>query len=146
MGILSKIFPLLAVGLGVLFLGNALSRPTEAAATAGALSATGSAFGGTLGSIGTGAKELGQGVGGGLAGLLQPFWEIKNLIATPVFDSNIAGAANISSVAQSSGETNRGVSSPSSSTITWSGGTTRSVPTLSAAAKSFYSSRGVSVT
>ena len=146
MGILSKIFPLLAVGLGVIFLGNALTQPKSASLTAGALSATGSAFGGTLGSIGTGAKELGQGVGGGLAGLFQPFWEIKNLIATPVFDSNIAGAANISSVAQSSGETNRGVSSPSSSTITWSGGTTRSVPTLSAAAKSFYSSRGVSVT
>ena len=146
MGILSKILPILALGVGVIFLGNALTRPTSASATAGALGETGAALGGTLGSIGTGAKELGQGVGGGLAGLFQPFWEIKNLIATPVFDSNVAGAANVSSVAQSSGETNQGVSRPSSSTITWSGGTTRSVPTLSAAAKSFYSARGVSVT
>ena len=146
MGILSKILPILALGVGVIFLGNALTRPASASATAGALGETGSALGGTLSSFGSGAKELGQGVGGGLAGLFQPFWEIKNLIATPVFDSNVAGAANVSSVAQSSGETNRGVSRPSSSTITWSGGTTRSVPTLSAAAKSFYAARGVSVT
>ena len=146
MSIISRILPLLGIGLGVLFLGNALARPTAASETASALGETGTAIGGTLGSLGTGAKELGQGVGGGLAGLFQPFWEIKNLIATPVFDSNIAGAANVSSVAQISGETNNGVNRPSSSTITWSGGTTRSVPTLSAAAKSFYRSRGVSVT
>ena len=146
MGILSKILPLLALGVGVIFLGNALTRPASASLTAGALGETGAALGGTLGSIGTGAKELGQGVGGGLAGLFQPFWEVKNLIATPVFDSNVTGAANTSPVAQISGETNNGVNRPSSSTITWSSGTTRSVPTLSAAAKSFYSSRGVSVT
>tara|TARA_Y100000310_G_scaffold295440_1_gene326753 strand:- start:63 stop:503 length:441 start_codon:yes stop_codon:yes gene_type:complete len=146
MGILSKILPLLAVGVGVIFLGNALARPASASATAGALGETGSALAGTLGSIGTGAKDLGQGVGGGLAGLFQPFWEIKNLIATPVFDANVAGSANTSPVAQISGETNQGVNRASSSTITWSGGTTRTVPTLSAAAKSFYAARGVSVT
>jgi len=146
MGILSKILPLLAVGVGIIFLGNALTRPASASLTAGALGETGSALGGTLSSLGIGASDLGSGVGKGLAGLLKPIWEVKNLIATPIFDSNVAGAANVSSVAQSSGETNRGVSRPSSSTITWSGGTTRSVPTLSAAAKSFYSARGVSVT
>ena len=146
MGILSKILPLLAVGVGVIFLGNALARPTAASQTAGALGETGSALGAAIGDIGGGAKALGTGVGGGLAGLFQPFWEIKNLIATPVFDSNVSGAANTSPVAQISGETNQGVNRPSSSTITWSSGTTRSVPTLSAAAKSFYASRGVSVT
>ena len=146
MGFLSKILPILALGVGVIFLGNALTRPGSASATATALGETGSAFGTSLGAIGRGGQALGEGVGSGFVGLLKPFWEVKNLIATPIFDSNVAGAANISSVAQSSGETNRGVSSPSSSTITWSGGTTRSVPTLSAAAKSFYSARGVSVT
>ena len=146
MGILSKILPIVALGVGVIFLGNALTRPASAQHTATALSQTGAALTGTLGSLGGAAQGLGEGVGGGLVGLLKPIWEVKNLIATPIFDSNVAGAANISSVAQSSGETNRGVSRPSSSTITWSGGTTRSVPTLSAAAKSFYSSRGVSVT
>ena len=146
MGFLSKILPLAAVGLGIIFLGNAISRPASASATAGALGQTGAAIGESLGNIGTGAKALGQGTGAGLAGLFQPFWEIKNLIATPVFDSNVAGSANVSSVAQISGETNQGVNRPSSSTITWSGGTTASVPTLSAAAKSFYAARGVSVT
>ena len=146
MGVLSRILPLLALGVGVIFLGNALARPASASATASALGETGTALGRTLCTIGTGAKDLGQGVGSGLSGLFQPFWEIKNLIATPVFDSNIAGSANVSSVAQISGETTNFVNRPSSSTITWSGGTTRSVPTLSAAAKSFYSARGVSVT
>ena len=146
MGIFSKILPLVAVAIGVIFLGNALTRPASASLTAGAVGETGSAIGGTLSSLGIGAADLGIGTGKGLAGLFQPFWEVKNLIATPIFDSNVAGAANVSSVAQSSGETNQGVSRPSSSTITWSGGTTRSVPTLSAAAKSFYSARGVSVT
>jgi|TARA_B100001167_G_C16769155_1_gene306051 hypothetical protein len=146
MGFLSKILPIVALGVGVIFLGNALTRPASASATATALGQTGSALSGTLGSLGGAAQGLGEGVGSGVVGLLKPFWEIKNLIATPIFDSNVAGAANVSSVAQSSGETNRGVSRPSSSTITWSGGTTRSVPTLSAAAKSFYASKGVSVT
>jgi len=146
MGFLSKILPVLALGVGVIFLGNALTRPASASATATALGETGSAFGTSLGAIGRGGQALGEGVGSGFVGLLKPFWEVKNLIATPIFDSNVAGAANVSSVAQSSGETNQGVSRPSSSTITWSGGTTRSVPTLSAAAKSFYSARGVSVT
>ena len=146
MGIFSKILPLLAVGVGVIFLGNALSRPASASATAGALGETGSALGGTLSSLGTGASDLGSGVGKGLAGLFQPFWEIKNLIATPVFDANVAGSANTSPVAQISGETNQGVNRACSNTITWSGGTTRTVPTLSPAAKSFYASKGDSVT
>ena len=146
MGILSKILPLLAVGAGVIFLGNVLTRPAEATSTAGAISATGSAIGSTLHNVGSGVQAFGEGGGGALVGLLRPVWEIKNLLATPVFDANVAGSANTSPVAQISGETNQGVNRASSSTITWSGGTTRTVPTLSAAAKSFYSSRGVSVT
>ena len=142
MGFLSKILPLLAVGVGVIFLGNALTRPASASLTAGALSESGSAFGGTLSSIGIGAGDLGSGIGKGLAGLLQPFWEIRNLVNLPseVESTTVSGAANSSAVAQSEGG-NR-----SSNTITWSSGASRSVPALSAAARSFYSSRGVSVT
>ena len=146
MGIVSKILPLAAIGVALLFLGNIFSRPAQATSGATALGETGVAIGSTLSNIGSGAADLGTGTGTGLAGLFKPFWEIKNLIATPVFDSNVAGSANVSSVAQISGETNQGVNRPSSSTITWSGGTTASVPTLSAAAKSFYAARGVSVT
>ena len=142
MGFLSKILPLLAVGVGVLFLGNALTRPASASLTAGALGATGSAFGGTLSSLGSGASDLGQGLGSGIVGLLKPFWEIRNLVNLPseVESTTVSGSANSSAVAQSEG------GNSSSNTITWSSGASRSVPALSAAARSFYSSRGVSVT
>ena len=139
MGILSKILPLLAVGVGIIFLGNALTRPASASLTAGALGETGSALGGTLSSLGIGASDLGSGVGKGLAGLFQPFWEVKNLLGV-IPSPNVAGSANVSVAAQQQAG-NKG-----SSTITWSSGTSASVPSLSAAAKSYYSARGVSVT
>ena len=148
MGIFSKILPIAAIGAGILFLGNMLSRPAAASASAGALSETGSAIGNVLSNLGSGASDLGIGLGEGGVGFLKPVWEIKNLMATVpvVYDSNVAGAANSSAVAQSEGETVRNVNRPTSSTITWSGGTTATVPTLSAAARSFYAARGVSVT
>ena len=142
MGVLSKILPLLALGVGVIFLGNALTRPASATLTAGAIGETGASIGSTLSSLGSGASDLGSGVGSGLAGLLKPIWEVKNLINLPaeVQNTNVSGAANSSAVAKSEG------GNTTSSTITWSSGTSRSVPSLSAAAKSYYSSRGVSVT
>ena len=148
MGLLGKILPIAAVGAAILFLGNIFSRPASASASAGALGETGSALGSTLSSLGSGLSDLGIGLGEGGVGLFKPFWEVKNLMATVpvVYDAAVAGAANSSAVAQSEGETVRNVSRPSSSTITWSGGTTATVPSLSAAARSFYAARGVSVT
>jgi len=148
MGIFSKILPIAIIGAGLLFLGNIFSRPAAASASAGALGETGSAIGRVLSNLGSGASELGIGIGEGGVGFLKPIWEIKNLMATVpvVYDANVAGAANSSAVAQSEGETVNNVSRPSSSTITWSGGTTATVPSLSAAARSFYAARGVSVT
>ncbi len=148
MGLLGKILPIAAVGAAILFLGNIFSRPASASASAGALGETGSALGSTLSSLGSGLSDLGIGLGEGGVGLFKPFWEVKNLMAMVpvVYDANVAGAANSSAVAQSEGETVRNVSRPSSSTITWSSGTTASVPSLSAAARSYYSARGVSVT
>jgi len=139
MGILSKILPLLALGVGVIFLGNALTRPASATLTAGALGETGSALGGTLSSIGIGAGDLGSGVGKGLVGLLKPIWEVKNLLGV-IPSPNVAGSANVSAAAQSQ------AGNTGSQTITWSNGTSASVPSLSAAARSYYSARGVSVT
>ena len=148
MGIIGKILPIAALGAAILYFGNILSRPQEAKETASALGETGSAIGRVFSNLGSGASELGIGIGEGAVGLLKPFWEVKNLMATVpvVYDANVAGAANSSAVAQSEGETVRNVSRPSSSTITWSGGTTATVPSLSAAARSYYSARGVSVT
>ena len=139
MGILSKILPLLAVGVGIIFLGNALTRPASASLTAGALGETGSALGGTLSSLGIGASDLGSGVGKGLAGLLKPIWEVKNLLGV-IPSPNVAGSANVSAAAQTQ------AGNTGSQTITWSNGTSASVPSLSPAARSYYAARGVSVT
>lgn len=148
MGILGKILPIALIGAAIIYFGNIMGRPAAASASAGALGDTGTAIGRVLSNIGSGASELGIGIGQGGVGLFKPFWEVKNLMATVpvVYDSNVAGAANSSAVAQSEGETVRNVNTPSSSTITWSGGTTATVPTLSAAAKSYYGNLGVSVT
>ena len=139
MGILSKILPIMALAVGVIFLGNALSRPASASLTAGALGQTGAALGGTLSSLGLGASDLGSGVGSGFVGLLKPFWEVKNLLGV-IPSPNVAGSANVSAAAQTQ------AGNTGSQTITWSSGTSASVPSLSPAAKSYYSSRGVSVT
>jgi len=139
-GLFGKLLPLVAAGIGIFFIGNILSRPAHAAESAGALSETGSALGTTLGSLGAGAAQLGTGVGSGLVGLLKPGWELKNLIYGE--SPNVPGSANASAVAQSDAG---GAGRTGSNTITWSSGTSRTVPSLSAAAKSHYSSLGVSV-
>jgi len=110
MVVISKILPLLAAGLGLVFLVNAITRPAHAQQTAGALSST---FG-SLGSAGSAIAGLGQGIGSGLAGLFQPIWEVSNLFER--FSSLATGSANVSPVVQTTtGET-------SSSTITFSSG------------------------
>jgi len=136
--VIGKITSYLALGLVGAFLLNTLIRPGSALATGSALQETGSGIkaigegiGSTLSSLGTGGADL-----------FKPLWELKNLI----YSSNVPGAANVSPTAQVEGETNDGVLKASSSTITWSSGTTASVPSLSPAAKSYYSGLGVSVT
>lgn len=90
----SKILPLLAAGVGIMFLVNAFTRPAHASQTAGALSET---FG-SLGSAGQGIADFGQGIGSGLAGLFKPIWEISNLFER--FSSLSIGSANVSAVEQ----------------------------------------------
>ena len=151
----SKILPIAALGVGILFLANAFTRPAAATSTAQALTEQVS----VLGSAGSSIEKLGRGAGGGLAGLFQPVWEVSNLIER--FSSLSSGAANVGAVSQELGgyasfptsptyTTSSGTDSPTptaspTSTITWSSGQTATVPTLSAAAKSYYSKLGVSV-
>ena len=59
MGIVGKILPLVAAGLGIFFIANILSRPAQASMSAGALGETGSAIGTSLTSIGAGAGDIG---------------------------------------------------------------------------------------
>ena len=135
--VIGKIISYLALGLVGAFLLNTLIRPGSAIGTGAALQETGS-----------GIKAIGQGIGVSLsalgtggADLLQPLWELKNLI----YSSSVPGAASVGPSAQVEGETNYGVLKPSSSTITWSSGTTANVPSLSPAATSYYKGLGVSV-
>ena len=94
MVVISKILPLLAAGVGLFFLVNAITRPAHAQQTAGALTST---FG-SIGSAGSAISQLGRGVGSGLAGLFQPVWEVANLFQR--FSSLASGSANVSPVAQ----------------------------------------------
>jgi len=136
--VIGKIGGYLALGLVGAFLINALVRPQSALGTGAALTETGTG----IASIGAGIGESLRSIGSGSAKLFDPLFTLRDL----VFSSDVAGAANVSAAAQVSGETNNGRLNPSSSTVTWSSGTTRSLPSLSPAAKSFYRSRGVSVT
>ena len=94
MVVLSKILPLIAAGVGIFFLVNAITRPAHAQQTAGALTSTL----GSVGSAGQAIAGLGQGIGSGLAGLFQPVWEVANLFEK--FSSLASGSANVSPVAQ----------------------------------------------
>ena len=132
--VIGRLTGYLALGLVGAFLVNALVRPQSALGTGAALTETGIG----IGSIGQGIGESLRSIGSGSAKLLDPLFSLKDLVAG--FSNLTPGSANVSAAANESvtGGQNR-------STITWSSGTTRSVPTLSAAAKSYYSSRGVSV-
>ena len=135
--VIGKIGGYLALGLVGAFLLNALIRPQSALGTGAALQETGQG----IGAIGKGIGDSIRAVGSSSAKLLDPLFSLRDLI----YSSNVSGAANVSPVAQNQGETNYGISTPSSSTITWSSGTTASLPSLSPAAKSYYKSLGVKV-
>ena len=136
--VIGKITSYLALGLVGAFLLNTLIRPSSAIGTAGALQETGKG----IASIGAGIGSSLRSIGKGSSSLLDPLFSLKDLV---YYTSDVAGSASVGAVSQEQGETNYGVLKPSSSTITWSSGTTASVPSLSPSAKSFYSKLGVGV-
>ena len=136
--VIGKITSYLALGLVGAFVLNTLIRPTSALGTGAALQETGIG----ISSIGKGIGDSLRSIGQGSAKLLDPLFSLRDL----VYSADVSGAANVSPVAQNEGETHYAVSTPTSSTITWSSGATATVPTLSAAAKSYYRNLGVSVT
>jgi len=141
--VIGKITSYLALGLVGAFLINAIARPQSALGTGAALQETGTG----IASIGMGIGDSLKSIGQGSAKLLDPLFSLRDLINLPseVQSTGVAGAANASAVAQDQGDTQNRVNT-GSNTITWSSGSSASVPSLSAAAKSFYRSRGVSVT
>ena len=137
--VIGKLTGYLALGLVGAYLLNALVRPASAIGTGGALQETGKG----IASIGEGIGESLRSIGSGSSKLLDPLFSLRDLL----YDANVSGAASVGPVSQQQGATNviTGASNPSTSTITWSGGTTATVPTLSPAATSFYRNLGVSV-
>ncbi|HHZ95260.1 MAG TPA: hypothetical protein EYN67_06835 [Flavobacteriales bacterium] len=137
--VIGKLTGYLALGLVGAFLLNALIRPASAIGTGGALQETGKG----IASIGAGIGSSLRSIGSGSAKLLDPLFSLRDL----VYDANVSGAASVGPVSQEQGTTDAptGVANPSSSTITWSSGTTATVPTLSAAATSFYRNLGVNI-
>ena len=137
--VIGKLTGYLALGLVGAFLVNALVRPASAIGTGAALTETGIG----IGSIGEGIGASLRSIGSGSSKLLDPLFSLKDLL----YDANVSGAASVGPVSQQQGSTNvvSGSTNPSTSTITWSSGTTATVPTLSPAAKSYYSALGVSV-
>ena len=137
--VIGKITGYLALGLVGAFLINALIRPASAIGTGGALQETGKG----IASIGAGIGSSLRSIGSGSAKLLDPLFSLRDL----VYDANVSGAASVGPVSQEQGTTDApaGIATPSTSTITWSSGTTATVPTLSAAARSFYGNLGVNI-
>ena len=138
--VIGKLTGYLALGLIGAFLINALVRPADAIGTGGALQETGKG----IASIGEGIGQSLRSIGSGSAKLLDPLFSLKDLL----YDANVSGSASVGPVTQTQGSTNviTGAANPSSSTITWSSGTTATVPSLSPAARAFYGGLGVSVT
>ena len=97
--LLSKIVPLAAVGLGIAFLANVLTKPGQASESAGALGQTLGAFGSGLGSLGGGISGLLTGIGQGSAKLLDPLFSLKTLFygddsVDAILSENLSTASN----------------------------------------------------
>ena len=137
--VIGKITSYLALGLVGAFLLNTLIRPQSALGTGEALQETGSG----IASIGAGIGESLRSIGSGSAKLFDPLFTLRDL----VYSSDVSGAANVGAVANESMQQQFSPpTTPVSSTITWSSGTSRTVPNLSPAAKAYYRNLGVSVT
>ena len=134
--------------LGLLIAGSTLFfREAAATSLSGTLSRTGLAGA----NIGTGIQETLTGVGTGFSKLLNPLFTFADVIGK--FQTTLGGGGGgfDSSNNAGGGITSQTITAatPSgggTSTISWSSGVSKSVPSLSAAAKSYYSARGVSVT
>lgn len=133
--------------LGLLLAGSTLFfREAAATSLSGTLSRTGLAGA----NIGTGIQESLTGVGTGFSKLLNPLFTFADVIGK--FQTVLGGGGGFDSSNNSGGgittQTTTAAlpSGGGTSTISWSSGVSKSVPTLSAAAKSFYASKGVSVT
>jgi len=114
-----KILPIAGLGIAMLVIANAFTRPAHAQQTASALQSNVA----ILGTAGEAISSFGRGIGSGLAGLFQPIWEVSNLFER--FSTLASGSANVSPVVQNTGS---GGGSSSDTYTFSSGGTVSDVP------------------
>ena len=152
--LLKNILPIAAVGLGLAFLYNVIAKPAQAQESTNVISNLGTGLGSSLESLGGGVQSLLTGIGTGSAQLLNPLFTLKTLIYGDDEETiEIEQIENATNTTNNNPIINTAASSPgvsstpaqSTSTISWSSGSTATVPALSPAAKSYYAARGVSV-
>jgi hypothetical protein len=154
---LGKIGGIAALGLGILFLGNAIARPAQARLTGQALTESGVGLGSSLSSIGSGIGSLLGNVGTGSAQLLNPLFSLKTLVygETPEESNNqIAQIENASNYSPIIPLPNTAAASPAvapeaqgetrQSVITFPSGARTTYP-LSQAAIDYYRNIGVEI-
>jgi hypothetical protein len=78
-GIVKKVLPIAAIGLGLFFLTNVLLRPAQAQQSTDVLSSFGVGLGSGLSSVGAGVQTFLTGIGTGSAQLLNPLFSLKTL-------------------------------------------------------------------
>ena len=89
-GMIKKVLPIAAIGLGLLFLGNVLVRPAQAQQSTDVITSLGAGLGSGLSSVGSGVQTFLTGIGTGSAQLLNPLFSLKTLI----YGENYDGATN----------------------------------------------------
>ena len=97
-GMIKKVLPIAALGLGLLFLGNVLVRPAQAQQSTDVISSLGAGLGSGLSSVGSGVQTFLTGIGTGSAQLLNPLFSLRTLIyGDEDSQSGIEQTANASS-------------------------------------------------
>lgn len=99
-GIVKKVLPIAAIGLGLFFLTNVLLRPAQAQQSTDVLSSFGVGLGSGLSSVGAGVQTLLTGIGTGSAQLLNPLFSLKTLFYGDDANAVIEQTENASSTSR----------------------------------------------
>jgi hypothetical protein len=99
-GIVKKVLPIAAIGLGLFFLTNVLLRPAQAQQSTDVLSSFGVGLGSGLSSVGAGVQTFLTGIGTGSAQLLNPLFSLKTLFYGDDANAVIEQTENASSTSR----------------------------------------------
>ncbi len=111
-GIVKKVLPIAAIGLGLFFLTNVLLRPAQAQQSTDVLSSFGVGLGSGLSSVGAGVQTFLTGIGTGSAQLLNPLFSLKTLFYGDDANAVIEQTQNASSTSRQNPIPNTASDSP----------------------------------